>query len=210
MKKLIVFIFILIAFSSYSQNPLQSLLKTYFRTHPFDMKFSSFVTSLQKDPWFTTEEYYRRTDSNFFFLSGTYKNFNPFRFTPKELRLVVAEEEIIHADSLHTHDTIINIQLMAITDTGLGNRKPVEKEFHRFNNNQSDRFSSKTHVDSYDEEGKMAAEIYNYFIFPLSIAPVTIAWGALPESRNYAFTITIRFKLNGNNADFILAPNEQF
>ena len=210
MKNLIVFIFILIALSSYSQNPLQSILKTYFRTHPFDMKFSSFVTSLQKDPWFTTEQYHRRTDSNFFFLSGIYKHFNPFRFTPKELRFVVAEEEIIHTDSLLTHDTIINIQLMATTDTGLVNRKPVEREFHRFDNNQSDRFSYKTHRDSYDGEGKIAAEMYNYFIFPLSIAPVTIAWGAVPESRNYALTITLRFKLNGNNADLILAPNEHF
>ena len=208
MRKLIVFIFILIAFSSYSQNPLQSLLKTYFRTHPFDIKFSSFVLSLQKDPWFTTEEYHRRTDTSFFFLSGTYKNFNPFRFTPKELRLVVAEEEIIHVDSLHTRDTIINLQLMAITDSGLVNSKPVEKEFHRFNNNQSDRFSSKTY-DTYDKQGKMAAEILNYFIFPLSIAPVTIAWGPLPENRNYTFTITIRFKLKENIANFILAPNEQ-
>ena len=143
-KKIIVFIFLLIAFNGYSQNPLQPILKTYFRAHPFDMKFSSFVLSLQKDPWFTTEEYYRRTDTNFFFLSGTYKNFNPFRFTPKELRFVIAEEEIMHTDSLHTHDTIINIQLMAITDTGLVNSKSVEKEFHRFNNNQADRFSSKT------------------------------------------------------------------
>ena len=208
MKKIIVFIFLLIAFNGYSQNPLQPILKTYFRAHPFDMKFSSFVLSLQKDPWFTTEEYYRRTDTNFFFLSGTYKNFNPFRFTPKELRFVIAEEEIMHTDSLHTHDTIINIQLMAITDTGLVNSKSVEKEFHRFNNNQADRFSSKTH-NAYDEQGKMSAEIYNYFIFPLSIAPVTIAWGPIPETKNYTFTITIRFKLRGNTADFILTPGEQ-
>ena len=208
MKKIFVFIFLLIAFNSYSQNPLQSILKTYFRAHPFDMKFSSFVLSLQKDPWFTTNEYYRRTDTNFFFLSGTYKNFNPFRFTPKELRFVIAEEEIIHSDSLHTLDTIINIQLIAITDTGLANSKSVEKEFHRFNNNQADRFSNKTHY-TYDEKGKMTAEIYNYFVFPLSIAPVTIAWGPLPETRNYTFTITIRFKLRGNISDFILTPGEQ-
>jgi hypothetical protein len=209
MKKILLLIFILIGFAGHSQNPLQSVLKTYFRTQPFDMKFSSFVTSLQKDPWFTLEEYSRRTDSNFFFLSGTYKNFNPFRFTPKELRLVVAEEEIIHRDSLHTRDTIINLQLMAITDTGLVNSKTVEKEFHRFNNNQAERFSSKTY-DTYDEQGKMTAEIFNYFIFPFSIAPLTIAWGPFSESRNYTFTITIRFKLKENITNFILAPNEQF
>src|SRR4030095_11923057 len=94
MKKILFSFFILIVSTSYSQNPLQSLLKTYFRTHPFDMKFSSFIASLQQDPWFTVETYSRRTDSSFFYLTGIYKNFNPFHYPPKELRLVLAAEEI--------------------------------------------------------------------------------------------------------------------
>ena len=112
------------------------------------MKFSSFIASLQKDPWFTIETYDRRTDTSFFYLTGTYKNFNPFRYPPKELRLVLAEEEIIHTDSLKTHDTIMNLQLLGITDSGNVNSKLVEKEFNRFHKNQVDRFSSHTH-DSY-------------------------------------------------------------
>src|SRR6187200_2907630 len=132
MKKILFALFILIAGTSYSQNPLQSLLKTYFRTHPFDMRFSSFIASLQQDPWFTIETYSRRTDTAFFYLTGTYKNFNPFRFPPKELRLIVAEEEIIHTDSLKTHDTIMNLQLLAISDSSEINSNLVEKEFKRF------------------------------------------------------------------------------
>lgn len=208
MKKILLFVFILVVSTGYSQNPLQTVLKTYFRSQPFDVKFSTFIMSLQKDPWFTTETYERRSDTSFFFLTGTYKNFNPFRFTPKELRLVVAEEEIIHSDSLHTHDTIINLQLMGVTDTGFANRKIVEKEFTRFNNNQSGSFSSKIYT-GYDDKGKLTSEIYSYFLFPFSIAPVTIAWGLVPGSKEYTFTITIRFKVRQNAADLILAPNEQ-
>ena len=202
MKKLVVLIFILTAFSSYSQHPLQSILKTYFRAHPFDIRFSSFVTSLQQDPWFTIETYDRRTDSTFFFLTGTYKNFNPFRYLPKELKLVVAEEEIIYADSLKTHDTIINLQIMGLTDTGIVNRKAVEKEFKRFHNNQADRFSNSVHQTF---EGK--GEVYYYFISPLSIPPVSIAWGHF-ETNQYTFTITIRFKIKENMANYIVAPGE--
>ena len=202
MKKLIVFIFILIAFNSYSQDPLQSILKTYFRAHPFDIRFSSFVTSLQKDPWFTVETYDRRTDSTFFFLTGTYKNFNPFRYLPKELKLVVAEEQIIYADSLRTHDTIINLQIMGLTGTGVVNRKAVEKEFKRFHNNQADRFSNSVH-QAFEDKG----EVYYYFISPLSIPPVSIAWGHF-ETNQYTFTITIRFKLKENMANYIVAPGE--
>ena len=185
-----------------AQSPVESISKTYFRTHPFDMKFSSFVASLQQDPWFSLETFSRRTDSTFFFLTGTYKNFNPFRYVPNELRLVVAEEEIIHADSIKTHDTIINLQIMGVTDTNVANRKAVEKEFRRFHNNQADRFSTNTH-EGYEDSG----EIYNYFISPFSIAPVTIAWGRL-ETHQYTFTITIRFKLKENTATYILLPGE--
>jgi len=191
-----------------AQSPLQSVLKTYFRTHPFDMKFSSFITSLQQDPWFTIETYSRRTDTAFFYLTGTYKNFNPFRYTPNELRLVLAEEEIIHADSLKTRDTIMNLQLMGISDSGAVNSKLAEKEFKRFHNNQADHFSSNTYDIYKGKDGRITAEIYNYFVSPFSISPITIAWGLLPETNQYSFTITIRFKVKENIANYIVSPLE--
>jgi hypothetical protein len=208
MKKILFPLFILIVNPGYSQNPFQSALKTYFRTHPFDMRFSSFIASLQQDPWFTIETYSRRTDTSFFYLTGTYKNFNPFHYPPKELRLVVAEEEIIHVDSLKTHDTIMNLQLLGISDSGAVNSKLVEKEFKRFHKNQADRFSSNTYDTFEEKNGRITAEIYNYFIFPYSIAPITIAWGILPDTNQYAFTITIRFKVKENIATYIVSPGE--
>jgi hypothetical protein len=208
MKKILFSLLIITVSTAYSQNPLQSMLKTYFRTHPFDMRFSSFIASLQQDPWFTIETYSRRTDTSFFYLSGTYKNFNPFHYPPKELRLVLAEEEIIHTDSLNTHDTIMNLQLLGISDSGIVNSKFVEKEFKRFHKNQGDRFSSNTYNTLEEKNGKITAEIYNYFVFPFSIAPITIAWGLLPETNQYAFTITIRFKVKENIATYIVSPGE--
>jgi hypothetical protein len=202
MKKILFSFFLFVTCCAYSQGPIQLISKNYFRAQPFEGRFSSFVTSLQQDPWFTLETYHRRTDSSFFFITGTYKNFNPFRYLPKEIRLVVAEEEIIHVDSLKTHDTIINVQLMGISDTGFVNSKAAEKEFKRFHNNYVARFSSSIH-ESLDEIG----EVYNYFILPLSISPVTIAWGRLATNQ-YTFTITIRFKLKENIATYIMAPGE--
>jgi hypothetical protein len=208
MRKILFLFFILIVNTGYSQNPIKSVLKTYFRVHPFDIKFSSFVISLQKDPWFTIEDYSRRTDTTFFYLTGTYKNFNPLRYVPKELRLVVAEIEIIHTDSLKTHDTIMNLQLMGITDSGLVGKKMAEKEFKRFHNNHADQFSSNKY-DTYQEKNdSVIAEIYHYFVSPFSIAPVTIAWGILPETNQYSFTITIRFKVKENMSIYIVSPDD--
>src|ERR1043165_2335142 len=95
MRKVFISLLIVISFKSFSQDAIQAISKNYFRAHPFDSKFSTFILNLQRDPWLTINEFYRRTDSTFFYLSGTYKNFNPFRFTPTELKLIVAEEEII-------------------------------------------------------------------------------------------------------------------
>ena len=208
MKKILFPFFILIVSTSYSQNPLQSILKTYFRTHPFDMRFSSFIASLQQDPWFTIESYSRRTDTSFFFITGTYKNFNPFHYPPKELRLILAEEEIVHMDSLKTHDTIMNLQLLGISDSGAVSSNLAEKEFKRFHKNQGDRFSSNTSNSFKEKDGSLTTKVYNYFIFPFSIAPVTIAWGILPDTNQYAFTITIRFKVQENIATYIVSPDE--
>jgi hypothetical protein len=202
MKKLLLPVFILALLNAYAQSPIESVSKTYFRTQPFGIRFSSFVTSLQKDPWFTQEAYHRRTDSSFFFLSGTYKNFNPFHYIPKELRLVIAEDEIIHRDSLTTHDTIINLQIMGVTDTGIIDQRAVEKEFKRFHSNKGRQFTTTTH-----EIFKGVGEAYNYFVSPFSISPVTVAWGRL-ETNQYTFVITIRFKLRENSATYIVAPGE--
>lgn len=189
-----------------AQNPLLHVLKSYFRSHPFDSRFSSFIISLQNDTWFTIEVYNRRTDTSFFYLTGTYKNFNPFRYETKEVRLIIAEEPFTHADSLKTLDTIINIQLMGITDTGIAKRQAVSKEFSRFHKNQSSGFWKNTY-NRFQSKGEVTAELYNYFIYPFSISPLTIAWGEIPGTGQFIFTITIRCKVKQNIADLILLPD---
>jgi hypothetical protein len=186
---------------------MQQILKDYFRTHPFDMKFSSFISSLQKDPWFTVEEYSRRNDSAFFFLTGTYKNFNPFRYPAKEVRLIIAEGQYYHSDSLRTLDTVINIQLLGITDTSISNKANVMKEFKRFNSKYSGAFW-KSGYDKIENSNEVSAELFNYFIYPYVISPISCAWGHIPETGEYTFTITIRCKIKENVADMILSPNE--
>ena len=186
--------------SLHAQSQLPFVVKKYFRVHPLEMKFSSFILSLHKDPWLTIDVENRRTDSTFYYLSGTYKNYNPLQYTPKELRLVLAEIDIIHDDRFKTTDTIMNLQLMGVMDSGLTSQKMVQREFKRFHTNHEGRFSSHTYNSFKAKDGSITAEIYNYFVSPFSIAPITIAWGILPEFNQYSFTITLRFKVKENMA----------
>lgn len=202
----ILFLSILIFFCTASvqaQNPLVPVLKTYFRTHPFDIRFSSFITSLQEDPWFTTQYFDRRTDTSFFYMSGTYKNFNPFHFNAKEVRLTIAEDNFKHFDSLQTLDTLINIQMMGITDTILTNESLVKKEYTGFLKKYSKLFW-KSNTDKNNENDLLKWELTNLFIYPYSISPISVAWGRIHETREYVFTITIRIKVKYNVAEFVL------
>src|SRR5262245_4356709 len=118
MKKIAVPVFILITYTCYSQNPIEGVLRTYFQAHPFTKKgFTHFITAPQKDRWFKMEEYRPRTDSSFFFMTGTYKYFNPFRYIPEELKLAVVENVLTYPGR-NDRDTIIIMQLTGITDTG--------------------------------------------------------------------------------------------
>jgi len=207
MRKTFTLLFIVIAFESYSQSPLQSVAKSYFRTHPFNSKFSTFILNLQRDPWFTINEFNRRTDSTFFYLSGTYKNFNPFHFPPTELKLIVAEEEIIYSDSLKTHDTIMNLQLIGVIDTNASSSKLVEKEFKKFHQSQSKFFDDFIHK-SLGGPQNATGEINNYFISPFTVSPASVAWGLMPVTNQFTFAITIRFKVMENQANYITQPGE--
>ena len=182
---------------------LTKITKKYFRSHPLNQRFSSFIISLQKDPLFTVETYERRTDSTFFYLSGIYKNFNPFSYPVKEARLIIAEGQFAYGDSLQRTDTIINLQLMGITDSGGKNQEEVQKEFRRFHRNHHTDFWNFTN-NNFSKKGVTTAEVHNYFIYLLSVAPVTVAWGFLPETGQYTFTITLRLKIIENEAGLVI------
>jgi len=190
-----------------AQSPLQSVAKSFFRAHPFDSKFSTFILNLQKDPWFKIEEFDRRTDSSFFFLKGTYQNFNPFHFQPKKLTLIVAEEEIAYSDSLKTHDTIMNLQLIGMIDSTISIDKTIQKEFKRFHQAYSNLFDD-NRTRTLKSADKITGELISYFVSPFSISPITIAWGILPDTDQYSFSIIIRFKVSENQAVYIIQPGD--
>ena len=206
MKKTIITLLIFLPFLLNAQPVFQPVLKSYFRTHPFDGTFSAFIKSLQQDPWFKIEEYSRRTDTSFFFLTGTYKNFNPFHYPAKEVRLIVAEQLLEHTDSLKTLDTIINIQLLGIADATENSRTEVVKEYTRFQKKYASLFWKSSYQKG-DYEGRLATEINHFFIYPYSISPISVVWGHM-ETKEYAFIITIRCKVKQNIADVILNPGE--
>jgi hypothetical protein len=117
------------------------------------------------------------------------------------------EDQFKHVDSLKTLDTSITIQLLGIADTSLSQKDNVVKEFKRFFKKYA--FGFWKYANNYNDNGSgRTAELYNFFVYPYTISPISVAWGRIPVSNNYAFTITIRCKVTENIADLILTPTE--
>ena len=207
MKHFVVIIFIFLTSACLAQSSLGIVAEKFFRTHPFNSKFSTFILNLQRDPWLKIEDLNRRTDSTFFYLKGTYHHFNPFHYETQQVMLIVAEEEIAYSDSLRTHDTIMNLQLIGMIDSSTAIEKTVQKELKRFHNTYSKQFDDFT-SRTLKWEDKITGEIISYFVSPFSISPLTIAWGVLPESAQYSFSIILRFKVSENQVIYITQPGE--
>ena len=208
MKK-ICFIFLLsILFkTSYSQNSLVKAVKLYYRVNPFDRKFSAMLTTVLSDTGFVKMDMKKRTDSNFFFLSGYYKRFNPFDFKATRTELRLAENEIFVADTGKLTDTIIIYQLLGVAGTGEDNKEKVRKEFEKFDK----RFSYDFSHDDYKQamsEGRLSAALRNYYVEGRKIPVMTVAWGKMPGEEYYVFSVTLRLKIIENFADLPKTPDE--
>src|SRR6187399_2121096 len=128
MKKIcFIFFFSILAKPAFSQNTLVKAVKLYYRVNPFDRKFSAMLTTILSDTSFVKVNMKKRTDSNFFFLSGYYKRFNPFDFKTTRTELRLAENEIVVADTGKLTDTIIIYQVLGVAGTGEDNKQKVQK-----------------------------------------------------------------------------------
>jgi len=204
MRKILL-IFLLIPVVTNSQHSFFKAVKVYYRVNPFDRKFSVMLNNILNDTSFVKMEMEKRTDSNFFFLSGYYKHFNPFNFIAAKTEVRLAESEIVVDEASHKTDTIIYYQILGIAGSGQENKLKVQKELKRFH----DRFSLDFSNSYYKEESMEGTSgIYYYSLEGRAMPVMSTAWGKLPGEDNYTFTITLRLKVIENFAEPPRMPGE--
>jgi hypothetical protein len=206
-KYFFIFSLILVSENSISQYSFDKAVKLYYKVNPFDRKFSVMLNNILSDTSFVQLEMHKRTDSNFFFLSGFYKRFNPFDFKAKQTQVRLAESEITYNDLLGTNDTIIMYQVLGLTDNGEENKAIVQKELTRFHRRFSYDFWKKEYKEA-ETNGVVTAGIYNYYLLGYHVPPLSAAWGKMPGENRYTFTITVRLKVKENFADIPKSPEE--
>jgi len=210
MKKIffIAFIFFLTS-SAFGQATFFKAVKLYYRVNPFDRKFSVMLDNILKDTSFVKTEMKKRTDSNFFFLSGYYKRFNPFDFSAKQTQVRLAESEIVVNESTKQNDTIIFYQVLGIAGPGEENKLKVQKELSRFHKRFNYDFSNSYYKETVSDDKVVTSAVYYYSIFGRTMPVMSVAWGRFPGEDNYVFTITLRLKVIENFAEPPKMPGEE-
>lgn len=208
MKRIFLILLVSVSIGSYSQSTFFKAVKLYYRVNPFDRKFSVMLNNILKDTSFVKMEMKKRTDSNFFFLSGYYKRFNPFDFTAIQTQVRLAESEIVVDEASKKTDTIIFYQLLGIAGPGEENKLKVQKELSRFHKRFRYDFSNSYYKQNiYD--GMVISAVYYYSIEGRTMPVMSVAWGKMPGEDNYTFTVTLRLKIIENFAEPPKMPGEE-
>ena len=199
MKKFLLLFPFTLTFSVASpQEGLLQFSKSYFRSNPFAGNFSGFMNHLLNDPAIQNKQVVHRTDTTLFYFSGIYKNYNPFFFKPRRIEVRLLESPIQYADSLPT-DTIIVYQLTAYADPGELGKQEVKKEFEKIHRQVNKKFYSSSYMDL-KTGAAITGGAHHYFVGFASLAPVSVLWAILDETREPILNIILRMKTSNNQA----------
>ncbi len=199
MRKLLLPLFLLFCYGSFSQDAVKKLTRQYFRSDPFATEFSSFLKHLMNDPSLKEKEIYQKTDTSLFFVYGAYDRHSPFFFKPERVEILLAETAVEYADSAKTKDTVFIYKLTAYGAKTAEGLKDVKKEFERIHKNISRQFYRSNHHDEKNGEEVISAWL-NYFVPTHALSPVTLLWENDPAAQGPVVTIVVRLKIFENRA----------
>lgn len=210
MKKsnLIFLLISLISISSYSQSSLEKAAAKYFKVNPLDRKFSVFLKQVIDDTLFVIDKLEKRTDSISFYLRGHYKTFNPFIFKPGMVQFIITEVAVPY-DSLETRfDTIMVCQITALTDrkNGKQQQEEVKNQFKFFQKKYGKGYITGTTDDVLMKTEKVGEMTEYYATLPIYLPVISIFWGKVTGTENFAFSVIIRIKIKENFATLPVPP----
>ena len=171
---------------------LQKIVKTYFRSDPYQNEFGSFVKHLINDPILSSKTTHLKTDTSLFYFQGVYKNYSPFGFLADRTEIRLTETGFVIDDSTSLKDTLMVYQLLGFSNSGKAGMQSVKDEFLRFNRHYSKHFI--TQSSDIDNDGETVGGTKSYFLYGYSSSPLTVSWAKLDEVQN-VFIITLRIKI---------------
>ena len=191
--------------SAQNDDPFFQIAKNYFRSNPYHLRFSTFLSHLLNDPTLINKTVTKRSDSSLFLFKGYYSHHSPFTFKAERTEIRLEEIEVDLNDFISRKDTVMFYQLLGYA-YGAAGMEAVKKEFTKFDRRYGKNFFTQdTEIKNGD---KIVGLGKNYFTVISTISPLSIAWVRLDDLQN-VFTITLRMKVEGNVATLPVPPDSR-
>jgi hypothetical protein len=205
MRKLLLLLLLLASSICYSQ-PINRIAKTFYRSNPFIVSFSDFLTHLINDPTLENKKLMKKTDSTLFFLEGDYKTHRPFVLNDSRTHVILAEKEEALDSAGTSYRTVYVYQLIGYAAPGDEGLKEVKKEYERFCRKYKNGFNGGMYTQELMLNEKQTGEICNFKLYQyLSFYPVTVAWAHSKDGTNL-YALTMRFIMDDNKATIPFLP----
>lgn len=185
---------------------IMQVAKNYFRSDPFNHEFSNFLNQLMNDPTLINKTIHKNTDTNYFYLRGIYTTHNPFFFKAQQTQVILAESEITAADYSGKTGKLMTYQIAGYVEDGEQGETDVKKEFEKFDRKHIKKFLTSSYSEL-KNSNEITGVIRDYLIISGDVAPLSAAWQNIGKGKGNVFVITIRFRIEGNQAMLPVSPN---
>lgn len=198
-KTSLTLLLLTIAFVTNAQQSIFKITKNYYRADPFAVPFSSFLTKLLNDPAAKNVSLHKKTDSTLFYFSGDYLSHKPFFFPGIGTKIILAEREVMIADTVDYLKSYYIYQLIGYASEGEEGFKDVKEEYAKFIKKYKKDFPGPSVQKVTDSKGA-TGEITNFHSSIIDFYPLAFAWSSSGDKKENLFVITISFWVTDNTA----------
>lgn len=189
-----------LACTAYGQDDLSRVVKEYYRVDPLAGTFSGFIDALSSDTALHNKQVLKQTDTTGYYLRGNYKVFNPFSINAAKVDVIFYEKAVRSTEQRFLF-SYYNYQIVAFFPDTERNRKVVKRDYKKLVRKlrRSLFYTNVVDLKGYNnlEDGEITT--LNDWA-TLELAPITVSWQTLGESRHLAITLLLRIKQDNNYA----------
>lgn len=197
MKVCLVLFFILSFASAKTQKRDKHLdaLEHYFRILPYNKNFDRWIDEFKKDSSCKIDTTIFRSpkDSLYFYLSGSFKNFQPYNLPSKQSQFVIKIYNRPGKDE--KLDTLGRFGVFAyISDSSILGRDEVKKEYNRLYK-EFRHFYVREIKNRKRVKKEVQEEVTNFYLSQHDFYPsLVLSWGKNPKNHLYGIVLFMEFQ----------------
>ena len=197
MKYYLFIVFFLLVRSSLCQSQkalLDNIASKYFTVVPEGKSLKEITEALETNISLKIDTTIPKTDTSLFYMRGYSDSFNPFDIPVSKIEILLMQGVMKARGYITTNDTLLVLQIIAVTDSSEEIKKILKSEVARINKEIGYPDDHLTYKKS-KRKGRIAFESYVYNRLPRPYVFLTYGWGAYYyNTKIKCLSLSIHFK----------------